>query len=74
MTQNPYDTIWRFFTPAERHILLKATVEDMLEPSDALAPAVPVALRARFMALVIKGMPSIPLPDESNLATDPKEP
>ena len=46
----------------------------MLEPSDTLAPAVPVALRARFMALVIKGMPSIPLPDESNLTTDPKEP
>ena len=74
MTAGPYDNIWRFFTPDERQILLKATAEDMLAPSDALAPAVPAALRARFMALVIKGMPSIPLPDESNLATDPKEP
>ena len=69
-----YDNIWRFFAPSERQILLRATVEDMLAPSDALDPAIPVALRARFMALVIKGMPSIPLPDESNLATDPKEP
>ena len=54
MTQNPYDNIWRFFTLAERHILLGATVEDMLEPLDAVAPAVPVALRALFMALVRK--------------------
>ena len=74
MTQSPCGNIDRFFTEEERLILLSATVEDMLAPSDALAPAVPVALRARFMALVIKGMPPIPLPDESNLATDPKEP
>ena len=74
MTAHPYDNIWRFFSKEERQILLKATVEDMLAPSDALAPAVPAALRARFMALVIKDMPSIPLPDESNLTTDPKEP
>ena len=52
--------------------MLSATVEDMLAPSDALAPAVPAALRARFMALVIKGMPSLPL--DANLTTDPKEP
>ena len=72
MTAGPYDNIWRFFTPDERQILLKATVEDMLEPSDALAPAVPAALRARFMALVIKGMPALLL--DANLTTDPKEP
>ena len=72
MTQSPYDNIDRFFTEEERLILLSATVEDMLAPSDALAPAVPAALRARFMALVIKGMPSLPL--DANLTTDPKEP
>ena len=74
MTAHPYDNIWRFFSKEERQILLRATVEDMIEPSDALAPAVPVALRARFMALVIKGMPSIPLPLDANLTTAPKEP
>ncbi len=74
MTTHPYDNIWRFFTEEERLILLSASVDDILEPPDSLDPAVPAALRARFMALVIKGMPSIPLPDESNLATAPKEP
>ena len=72
MTAGPYDNIDRFFTEEERLILLSATVEDMLAPSDALAPAVPAALRARFMALVIKGMPALLL--DANLTTDPKEP
>ena len=56
MTQSPYDNIDRFFTEEERLILLSATVEDMLAPPDALGPAVPAALRAKFMALVVKGM------------------
>lgn len=72
MTQNPYDNIWRFFTKEERQILLGATVEDMLDPLDVLDPAVPVALRARFIALVIKGMPSIPLPPDANPITYPQ--
>lgn len=72
MTTHPYDNIWRFFTKEERQILLGATAEDMLAPSDVLDPAVPAALRARFMALVIKGMPSIPLPPDANLVTDPQ--
>ena len=72
MTQSPYDNIDQLFTEEERLILLSATVEDMLAPSDALDPAIPAALRARFMALVIKGMPALLL--DANLTTDPKEP
>ena len=74
MTAGPYDNIWRFFTPDERQILLKATAEDMLAPSDALAPAVPASLRAKFMAVVVRSMEAKPLPDDANLTTDPKEP
>jgi len=72
VTKGPFDNLWQFFTRQERQILLSASVDDMLAPSDQLDAKVPAALRARFMALVIKGMPSIPLPDESNLTTDPK--
>lgn len=52
MTAGPFDNIWQFFTKQEREILLRATVEDMLAPYDAIDPEVPVDLRARFMARV----------------------
>jgi hypothetical protein len=50
----PFANIWRFFTRAEREILLAATPDDMLAPSDALGARVPEKLRARFLAIVIK--------------------
>ena len=75
-----FDDLWKHFTPREREILLTATPDDMLAPSDdlyakipaALRAKIPAALRAKFMAQVIKRIPAIPLPTDSNLETDPR--
>jgi hypothetical protein len=67
-----FDDLWKHFTPREREILLTATPDDMLAPSDDLYAKIPAALRAKFMAQVIKRIPAIPLPTDSNLETDPR--
>jgi hypothetical protein len=67
-----FDDLYRHFSPAECAVLAKATADDMLAPSDGLHARVPVELRAKFMALVIQAIPAVPLPDGSNIETDPR--
>ena len=74
MTQSPYGNIDQLFTEEERLILLSASVDDILAPPDTLGARIPASLRAKFMAVVVRSMEAKPLPDESNLTTDPKEP
>jgi len=66
-----FDTLWTKFSKDERIILQHATADDILAPDDQLGVSVPVKLRAKFMALVIRSIPAIPLKDLS-IYTDPQ--
>jgi hypothetical protein len=63
-----WDALWEAFSEQELAILCRATADDMVQPDFDLSARVPVALRAKFMALVVGRMAAIPLP---NLDSDP---
>jgi hypothetical protein len=67
-----FDDLWKHFSPREREILVSATADEMLAPPDDLYARVPVELRAKFMAQVIRRIPAIPLPEGLNIETDPR--
>ena len=66
-----FDDLYRHFNQGEREILIGATPDDMLCPSDDLYAKVPLELRRKFIAQVIRRIPAISLPSESNIETDP---
>lgn len=66
-----FDDLYLSFTHEERAILVTATANDVMAPDDSLTCSIPRALRFKFMNLVTRRIPAIPM-DHTVLRSDPR--
>jgi hypothetical protein len=66
-----FDDLYLQFTHEERALLAGATVDDVMAADDSLTCSLPTSLRFKFMNLVTRQLPAIPL-EYVTMRTDPR--